>query len=63
MTVAAAKDLTRNVINLTGTTEARSVSGVSGAIVLSGDGGAVTIDGGTVNTSTRPGLSRRGQPR
>ena len=55
MTVAAAKDLTRNVINLTGTTEARSVSGVNGAIVLSGDGGAVTIDGGTVNTSTRPG--------
>jgi filamentous hemagglutinin family protein len=53
MTAAAASDLARNVINLSGTAEARSVSGVNGAIVLSGDGGAVKVTG-TINTSTAP---------
>lgn len=51
MSVAAAQNATRNVINLSGTVEARSFRGRSGAILLSGDGGLVTVTG-KVDTST-----------
>jgi filamentous hemagglutinin family protein len=46
MQAATARDAARNAINLSGLVEARSVSGRSGAIVLSGgEGGSVTISG------------------
>jgi len=45
ITAAAAQDAARNVINLSGVTQARTVSGQSGAIVLGGGGGGVKVTG------------------
>ncbi len=50
--VASARDAARQVINMSGVIEARSVSGVSGAVVLGGDGGAVDVSG-RIDTSAR----------
>lgn len=45
MKAAAARDAARNVVNLSGVVEARSVSGVSGRVVLGGGGGGVKVSG------------------
>lgn len=45
ITAAAAQDAARNVVNLSGITQARTVSGRSGAIVLGGGGGGVEVTG------------------
>lgn len=50
--VASARDAARQVINMSGVIEARSVGGVSGAVVLGGDGGVVEVSG-RVDTSAR----------
>ncbi len=47
---ASARDAARQVINMSGVIEARTVSGVSGAVVLGGGGGAVEISG-SIDTS------------
>ncbi|HTM77491.1 MAG TPA: filamentous hemagglutinin N-terminal domain-containing protein, partial [Devosia sp.] len=52
ISVAAAQNAARHVINLSGVVEARSVSGRSGAIVLGGSGGAVRVSG-RLDTSAR----------
>lgn len=46
LTAAAARDMARQAVNLSGTVEARTVSGRSGNITLSGGDGAVTMDAG-----------------
>ncbi len=52
ISAATARNFARHAINLSGVAEARSVSGRSGAIVLGGgNGGIVTIDGGTLDVS------------
>ncbi|MEX0279060.1 MAG: filamentous hemagglutinin N-terminal domain-containing protein, partial [Ruegeria sp.] len=59
---ASARNAARQVINMSGVIEARSVSGSSGAVVLGGGGGAVHISGvidtsasvASVSTSPRP---------
>jgi len=45
LSAAAAKDMARQAINMSGTIEAKSVSGVSGDIVLAGGDGAVDVSG------------------
>ncbi len=50
--VASARDAARQVVNMSGVIEARSVGGVSGAVVLGGSGGAVHVSG-TIDTSAR----------
>lgn len=71
MKAASARDAARNVINVSGLVEARSVSGRNGAIVLGGgDGGRVTVSGKlnvsggqrqvTGQTNSRRGLTRGG---
>jgi len=45
MRAAAARDAARHAVNLSGLVEARSVSGRSGAVVLGGGGGRVTVSG------------------
>lgn len=52
---ASARDAARQVINMSGVIEARSVGGVSGAVVLGGSGGAVRVSG-TIDTSARKTL-------
>ncbi len=47
---ASARDAARQVVNMSGVIEARTVSGVSGAVVLGGGGGAVEISG-SIDTS------------
>ncbi|MEM6658967.1 MAG: filamentous hemagglutinin N-terminal domain-containing protein [Pseudomonadota bacterium] len=42
---ASARDAARQVVNMSGVIEARSVGGVSGAVVLGGGGGAVQVTG------------------
>lgn len=49
---ASARDAARRVVNMSGVIEARSVGGVSGAVVLGGSGGAVQVSG-RIDTSTR----------
>ncbi|MFZ4533671.1 MAG: filamentous hemagglutinin N-terminal domain-containing protein, partial [Alsobacter sp.] len=58
---ATARDMARNAINLSGTVEARSVGGRSGAIVLGGGaGGRVTVSGRLAATaSARPRTASR----
>ncbi|MEX0276123.1 MAG: filamentous hemagglutinin N-terminal domain-containing protein [Ruegeria sp.] len=53
--VASARDAARQVVNMSGVIEARSVGGVSGAVVLGGAGGAVHVSG-TIDTSARKTL-------
>ncbi|MDE1991420.1 MAG: filamentous hemagglutinin N-terminal domain-containing protein, partial [Rhizobiaceae bacterium] len=48
---AAARDMARQAINMSGLTEANSVSGINGSIVLGGDDGAVAISGKLEATS------------
>lgn len=50
--VASARDAARQVINMSGVIEARSVGGVSGAVVLGGSGGGVEVSG-RIDTSAR----------
>jgi filamentous hemagglutinin family protein len=45
LSAAAAKDMARQAINMSGAIEAKSVSGVSGDIVLAGSDGAVDVSG------------------
>jgi filamentous hemagglutinin family protein len=45
LSAAAAKDLARQAINMSGTIEAKSVGGTSGNIVLAGSDGAVEVSG------------------
>ena len=52
LSAAAAKDMARQAINMSGTIEAKSVSGVSGDIVLAGSDGAVDVSGTLATTST-----------
>ncbi len=47
---ASARNAARQVINMSGVIEARSVSGRSGAVVLGGSGGGVQVSG-TIDTS------------
>ncbi|MFJ6327309.1 MULTISPECIES: MBG domain-containing protein, partial [unclassified Rhizobium] len=54
LTAAAAKDMARQAVNMSGTIEARGVSGRSGDIVLSGGDGEVAISG-KVDASSRRG--------
>ncbi len=49
---ASARDAARQVVNMSGVIEARSVGGVSGAVVLGGSGGAVQVSG-RIDTSAR----------
>lgn len=49
---ASARDAARQVVNMSGVIEARSVGGVSGAVVLGGGGGAVQVTG-QIDTSAR----------
>lgn len=51
---AAARDMARQAINLSGTVEARTVGGRSGGIVLAGTGGEVEVSG-TVAATGRDG--------
>ncbi|NGM38654.1 filamentous hemagglutinin N-terminal domain-containing protein, partial [Methylobacterium sp. DB0501] len=46
LTAAAARDMARQAVNLSGTVEARSVSGRNGHITLSGGDGSVTVGAG-----------------
>ncbi|MDV7143998.1 filamentous hemagglutinin N-terminal domain-containing protein [Tropicimonas sp. TH_r6] len=52
---ASARDAARRVVNMSGVIEARSVGGVSGAVVLGGSGGVVTVTG-KIDTSARVAL-------
>ncbi len=52
---ASARDAARQVVNMSGVIEARSVGGVSGAVVLGGGGGAVLVTG-QIDTSARATL-------
>ena len=52
---ASARDAARQVINMSGVIEARTVSGVSGAVVLGGSGGGVAVSG-RIDTSARKTL-------
>ncbi|WP_238254419.1 beta strand repeat-containing protein, partial [Methylorubrum podarium] len=45
LTAAAARDMARQAVNLSGTIEARSVAGRNGSITLSGSDGAVAVSG------------------
>ncbi|MGG6899001.1 MBG domain-containing protein, partial [Rhizobium sp. BR 315] len=54
LTAAAAKDMARQAVNMSGTIEARGVSGRSGDIVLSGGDGEVAISG-KIDASSRHG--------
>lgn len=47
---ASARDAARQVVNMSGVIEARSVSGRNGAVVLGGSGGGVRVSG-RINTS------------
>ncbi|WP_165354526.1 filamentous hemagglutinin N-terminal domain-containing protein [Tropicimonas sp. IMCC6043] len=49
---ASARDAARRVVNMSGVIEARSVGGVSGAVVLGGSGGAVRVSG-KIDTSAQ----------
>lgn len=52
---ASARNAARQVINMSGVIEARSVGGVSGAVVLGGGGGGVKVSG-NIDTSARKTL-------
>ncbi|MFS8050924.1 beta strand repeat-containing protein [Rhizobium sp. BR 314] len=54
LSAAAARDMARQAVNMSGTIEARGVSGRSGDIVLSGGDGEVAISG-NVDASSRRG--------
>ncbi|MGY5776270.1 MBG domain-containing protein [Rhizobium sp. LEGMi135b] len=53
LSAAAAKDMARQAVNMSGMIEAKGVSGRSGDIVLSGDDGEVAITGGIDASSKR----------
>lgn len=52
LSAAAARDMARQAINMSGTIEARSVGGRNGAIILGGSDGAVAVSG-KLNVSSR----------
>ena len=52
LSAAAARNMARQAINMSGTIEARSVGGRNGAIVLGGSGGAVAVSG-KLNVASR----------
>ncbi|ENN88534.1 Filamentous hemagglutinin outer membrane protein [Rhizobium freirei PRF 81] len=60
LTAAAAKDMARQAVNMSGTIEAKGVSGRSGDIVLSGGDGEVAISG-NVDASSRRGTGGKVQ--
>lgn len=55
---ASARDAARRVVNMSGIIEARSVGGVSGAVVLGGSGGGVRVSG-RIDASARATLVDR----
>ncbi len=57
---AAARDAARQVVNMSGVIEARSVGGRSGAVVLGGSGGAVHVSG-RINASA-PAVTQSPRP-
>ena len=54
LTAAAARDMARQAVNMTGTIEAKGVSGRSGDITLTGGDGEVAVSG-TLDASNAPG--------
>ncbi len=60
---ASARNAARQVINMSGVIEARSVSGVSGAVVLGGSGGGVQISGKIDTSARKAELTRSPRPR
>ncbi|MEM6340477.1 MAG: filamentous hemagglutinin N-terminal domain-containing protein, partial [Pseudomonadota bacterium] len=63
MRAAAARAAARNAINLSGVAEARSVSGRSGAIILGGSGGNVSVSGRVSTRARDPIVTSSLRPR
>ncbi|WP_244892202.1 filamentous hemagglutinin N-terminal domain-containing protein [Cribrihabitans marinus] len=61
MMAASARDAARQVVNMSGVIEARSVGGRSGAVVLGGGGGAVRVTG-RIDTSARAQVATSPRP-
>lgn len=63
MRAAAAREAARRTVNLSGVVEARTVSGRSGAIILGGGGGRVTVSGRLNASAPRTALASSPVPR